>query len=90
MEKRDKVKIILGIIAFLAGIAMLVIVFVLGYHLYMSDFTLGKEIKDNEIIKTVTHWGVSFFIKAVGLIFMTIIGSLMCNKGINLIFFERQ
>jgi len=89
MEKKDKIRIILGIVAFLAGLAMLVIVFILGYHLYMSEWTLGKEIKDNEIIKAVTHWGVSFLLKAIGLIFMTVIGSLLSNKGINLIFSEK-
>ena len=86
MENKSSMRIVMGAVAFLVGIGLLVIVFLMSYSLFNSEFILPKDAQNKDIIGLLTNYGVSFLVKVVTLFIMTIVASILSNKGISLIF----
>ena len=86
MENKSTVRITLGIITFLIGIGLLVFVFILCFNLFGSTFVLSKDAKQAQVLSELTSYTISFFIKIGALIVMTIVASVLTNKGISLTF----
>ena len=86
MEKKSSIRIILGIITFLFGISLLILVFILCFDLFGTSFVLPKDIEDSQVLSELLGYAMNFFVKIGALIVMTIVASVLPNKGISLTF----
>ncbi len=86
MESKTSIRITLGIVTFLIGIGLLVLVFILSFNLFGSTFVLPKDAKQAQVLSELTSYTMSFFVKIGALIVMTIVASVLTNKGIALTF----
>lgn len=91
MRNNDLWSRILGILVFLAGIAMLVYVFKAAHSMFISD-TMGislAPIKASEPGTATAALGESairIFVRIVLLLLMSVVASLVSSKGISLYF----
>ena len=90
MQRTDLFGRILGMLVFLAGIAILVVVFVMAYHFFVSpgsDIQIAAQPGSREA--PTTQLGASalrMLARILALIVMAIVGSLIASKGIHLYF----
>ncbi|HLK58821.1 MAG TPA: hypothetical protein VKU00_19770 [Chthonomonadaceae bacterium] len=83
---------IVGMLVFLLGVALLIVVFFMAYHLFNAppNEALGLHITGNpKTDPTATAIGTNFgwmLLRVAYLFLMAIAGSLIAQKGINLYF----
>ena len=90
MQRIDLFGRILGILVFLAGIAILVVVFVMAYHFFTSpNSQIQIASQPNSQQAPTTQLGASalrMLARILALIVMAIAGSLIASKGMHLYF----
>lgn len=90
MKNNVSINNMTGTAVFALGILLLLTVFFLGYNMYVNDFISVDSIKERKAIEILTEWGVSFVIKSVSLLIMTVAASCLTNKGIDIMFRNRN
>ncbi len=84
--RRDFVGSFLGLLVFLGGIALLLLVFKLAYDLFAIPPEIALKLKGAKTIDPIQTGGslVGILIKSIVLVIMGLFGSLIANKGVHL------
>ena len=88
MHRNDFVGRLLGIVVFLVGVGLLAFVFSIAYGFFSSDIVGSHAIKDagEPVATQLGRSAVDMLAKIGLLIVMTIVGSLIAGRGIQLYF----
>jgi len=88
MHRHDLVGRLLGIAVFLVGVGLLAFVFLMAYGFFSSDILGSRAIKDvgEPVATQLGRSAVDMLAKIGLLIVMTIVGSLIAGRGIQLYF----
>lgn len=88
MHRNDLVGRLLGIVVFLVGVGLLAFVFLMAYGFFSSDIVGSHAIKDagEPVATQLGRSAVDMLAKIGLLVVMTIVGSLIAGRGIQLYF----
>lgn len=77
---------LLGVLVFLGGLAILAFVFYIAYRLYGTPLSTLLNASDQTVtrLQRLLDVGVTVIIRILFLVLMTIIGSIITNRGIQM------
>ncbi|RYG42641.1 hypothetical protein EON79_18480 [bacterium] len=83
-RERDWIGSSIGLVVFLGGVALLVIVFRLSYDMFQTPPTVALEIQGGKTLDLgrASDRASAILVKVVVLLIMAIAGSLVANRGI--------
>lgn len=83
-RKRDWVGSTIGLIVFLGGVALLVLVFRLAYDMFQTPPMVALQIEGGKAVELgrASERAIAILVKVVVLLIMAVAGSLVANRGI--------
>lgn len=83
-RERDWIGSSLGLLVFLGGVALLVLVFRLAYEMFQTPPTIALEVRGGQTLDLgkASARATAIVVKVVVLLIMSIAGSLVANRGI--------
>ena len=85
MKNKVSARTVFGLIVVFAGVGLLVFVFILGYNMFAA-YTIEECLNQKNILQKLTEFAVGFLVKALALLLMTAVGSVIAGKGIDMLF----
>lgn len=90
MRRHDLLAKVLGLVVFLGGIAVLAFVFMTAYHLFHSPLGAIKTAAPGSSVtpaaQQIGQSALSLLVRIALLIVMTIVGSLIAGRGVQMYF----
>ena len=83
-RERDWIGSTIGLLVFLGGVALLVLVFRLAYDMFQTPPTMALDIQGGKALDLgkASNSASAILVKVIVLIIMAIAGSLIANRGI--------